>query len=101
MLPGRSGFDVCEALRSHDPRLPILMLTARGAPRRTSCAASAAGADDYVTKPFSVAELWRASTRCSAAPARGRRRPPSRSPSARWRVDPQALGAAYADAAVG
>ena len=31
MLPGRSGFDVCQELRSRDPRLPILMLTARGA----------------------------------------------------------------------
>ena len=30
MLPGRSGFDVCRALRGHDAKLPILMLTARG-----------------------------------------------------------------------
>jgi len=56
MLPGRSGFDVCEALRGHDARLPILMLTARGAEedvlRGFRC-----GSDDYVTKPFSVAEL--------------------------------------------
>jgi DNA-binding response OmpR family regulator len=56
MLPGMSGFDVCEKLRERCPRLPILMLTARGSEedilRGFSC-----GADDYVTKPFSIAEL--------------------------------------------
>jgi two-component system response regulator RegX3 len=56
MLPGIDGFEVCEALRAEDPRLPILMLTARGAEadvlRGFRC-----GADDYVTKPFSIAEL--------------------------------------------
>ena len=34
MLPGLSGFDVCEGLRAELPRLPILMLTARGAETR-------------------------------------------------------------------
>jgi two-component system response regulator RegX3 len=56
MLPGLSGFDVCEQLRRARPQLPILMLTARGAEadvlRGFRC-----GADDYVTKPFSVSEL--------------------------------------------
>lgn len=56
MLPGLSGFDVCEKLRTERPDLPILMLTARGAEedvlRGFRC-----GADDYVTKPFSVSEL--------------------------------------------
>lgn len=56
MLPGIDGFEVCEALRAARPRLPILMLTARGAEadvlRGFRC-----GADDYVTKPFSVPEL--------------------------------------------
>ncbi|MAE93698.1 MAG: DNA-binding response regulator [Deltaproteobacteria bacterium] len=56
MLPGKSGFDVCEELRAEAPRLPILMLTARGAEedvvRGFRC-----GSDDYVTKPFSIAEL--------------------------------------------
>jgi DNA-binding response OmpR family regulator len=56
MLPGMSGFDVCEKLREAQPRLPILILTARGSEedilRGFRC-----GADDYVTKPFSIAEL--------------------------------------------
>ncbi len=56
MLPGKSGFEVCEELRALWPRLPILMLTARGAEedvvRGFRC-----GSDDYVTKPFSIAEL--------------------------------------------
>lgn len=56
MLPGKSGFEVCEELRAELPRLPILMLTARGAEedvvRGFRC-----GSDDYVTKPFSIAEL--------------------------------------------
>ena len=56
MLPGMNGFDVCEHLRAARPELPILMLTARGSDedilRGFRC-----GADDYVTKPFSVAEL--------------------------------------------
>jgi DNA-binding response OmpR family regulator len=56
MLPQRSGFDVCTDLRAARPRLPILMLTARGA-EEDVLRGFAAGADDYVTKPFSVAEL--------------------------------------------
>lgn len=56
MLPGLDGFSVCERLREAKPSLPILMLTARGAEedvlRGFRC-----GADDYVTKPFSVSEL--------------------------------------------
>jgi len=56
MLPGMNGFDVCEKIRAARPALPILMLTARGSEedilRGFRC-----GADDYVTKPFSVAEL--------------------------------------------
>lgn len=56
MLPGLSGFDVCEQLRAAGSQLPVLMLTARGSEedvlRGFRC-----GADDYVVKPFSVAEL--------------------------------------------
>jgi len=56
MLPGMDGFEVCEKLRTARPELPILMLTARGSEedilRGFRC-----GADDYITKPFSVAEL--------------------------------------------
>jgi DNA-binding response OmpR family regulator len=56
MLPGRSGFEVCEDLRAARPNLPILMLTARGA-EEDVLAGFRAGADDYVAKPFSIAEL--------------------------------------------
>jgi DNA-binding response OmpR family regulator len=56
MLPGISGFDVCERLRAEQPRVPILMLTARGA-EEDVLRGFRAGADDYVTKPFSLAQL--------------------------------------------
>jgi two-component system response regulator RegX3 len=56
MLPGMSGFDVCEKIRSQAPELPILMLTARGA-EEDILNGFRVGADDYVTKPFSIAEL--------------------------------------------
>jgi DNA-binding response OmpR family regulator len=56
MLPGMNGFDVCREIRAQLPRIPILMLTARGA-EPDVLEGFRAGADDYVTKPFSVAEL--------------------------------------------
>jgi len=56
MLPGRSGFEICRELRAGLPGLPILMLTARGA-EPDVLEGFRCGADDYVTKPFSVAEL--------------------------------------------
>jgi two-component system response regulator RegX3 len=56
MLPGLSGFDVCRELRGALPELPILMLTARGS-EQDVLEGFRSGADDYVTKPFSVAEL--------------------------------------------
>jgi len=56
MLPGRSGFDVCRALRAAGRDTPVLMLTARGA-EQDILEGFRAGADDYLTKPFSVAEL--------------------------------------------
>lgn len=56
MLPGLNGFEVCAALRAELPRLPILMLTARGA-EDDVLAGFRAGSDDYVTKPFSISQL--------------------------------------------
>jgi two-component system, OmpR family, phosphate regulon response regulator PhoB len=58
MLPGRSGLDFARALRaaSRTKDVPIIMLTAR-AEEREKVAALEAGADDYVTKPFSPREL--------------------------------------------
>jgi two-component system, OmpR family, response regulator len=56
MLPGRDGFDVCRELRETGVWTPILMLTARdGVDDRVAGLDS--GADDYLTKPFSFAEL--------------------------------------------
>ena len=56
MLPKRNGYDVCRALRKSQPALPILMLTARGQEDEVVLGLKL-GADDYVKKPFSVAEL--------------------------------------------
>jgi DNA-binding response OmpR family regulator len=55
MLPGLSGIDVCRTLRSESD-VPILMLTARDA-EVDRVLGLELGADDYVTKPFSTAEL--------------------------------------------
>jgi len=56
MLPGMDGFAVCRQLRTRGLRTPILMLTARDAidDRVTGLDA---GADDYLVKPFALAEL--------------------------------------------
>ncbi|MBK8972646.1 MAG: response regulator transcription factor [Hahellaceae bacterium] len=56
MLPGKSGFEVCEAIRSCHPNRAIIMLTAMGT-ERDIIEGLKLGADDYVTKPFSVTEL--------------------------------------------
>ena len=56
MLPGKSGFDVAAALRERKNYVPILMLTARGRPEDV-LAGFAAGADDYLPKPFELAIL--------------------------------------------
>ena len=58
MMPKKSGFEVCEALRADPARsgLKIIMLTAKG--RDTEMAKGLAlGADDYMTKPFSTKDL--------------------------------------------
>jgi two-component system response regulator RegX3 len=55
MLPGMSGLDVCRSLRAESD-VPIVMLTARDA-EIDRVVGLELGADDYVTKPFSVAEL--------------------------------------------
>jgi len=56
MLPGMSGFDVCRELRRTNVHAPILMLTARSAVEDRVQGLDA-GADDYLTKPFALAEL--------------------------------------------
>ncbi len=56
MLPDVNGYQVCERIRDRDPILPILMLTARSQ-EADKIRGLEAGADDYVTKPFSLGEL--------------------------------------------
>lgn len=56
MLPGISGFDVCRTIRRTDRQLPILLLTAR-ADDVDKVMGLDLGADDYLTKPFSLSEL--------------------------------------------
>jgi two-component system, OmpR family, phosphate regulon response regulator PhoB len=58
MLPGLSGIELCRRIRARreTERLPVIMLTARGE-EGDRVRGLATGADDYVTKPFSVPEL--------------------------------------------
>jgi DNA-binding response OmpR family regulator len=56
MLPRMSGYEVCRKLRQDGDAVPILMLTARGEESDRVLGLDL-GADDYVTKPFSVREL--------------------------------------------
>lgn len=55
MLPGMDGFDVCKKIRTHST-VPILMLTAK-AEEIDKIIGLELGADDYITKPFSVREV--------------------------------------------
>jgi len=56
MLPDANGFVVCEQIRQLDRLIPIIMLTARSS-EADKIRGLDAGADDYVTKPFSLGEL--------------------------------------------
>lgn len=56
LLPGLSGVDLCQRLRSHHNPLPVIMLTALGQPENRVTGLDA-GADDYLVKPFVMAEL--------------------------------------------
>ena len=55
MLPGLSGLEVCRELRSRS-QVPIIMLTAKGS-ESDKVAGLEVGADDYITKPFSMREF--------------------------------------------
>lgn len=56
MLPGMSGFDVCKNARAQGVTIPIIMLTAKGE-EVDKVLGLEFGADDYITKPFSLREL--------------------------------------------
>ena len=56
MLPGKSGYDLCREIRASKSRVPILMLSAKSQ-EVDKVVGLELGADDYVTKPFSLREL--------------------------------------------
>ena len=56
MLPGRSGLEVLKTVRAKDSKTPVLLLTARDA-LEDRVAGLDSGADDYLVKPFALAEL--------------------------------------------
>ena len=56
MLPDIDGFEVCRRIRASDPKIGIIMLTAKSQ-EMDKVTGLMTGADDYVTKPFSPAEL--------------------------------------------
>lgn len=56
MLPGKNGIDVCRDLRAHGVDTPILMLTSKNE-EMDKVLGLEIGADDYMTKPFSIREL--------------------------------------------
>jgi two-component system, OmpR family, response regulator len=84
MLPGIDGLEVCRRLREAGVWSPILMLTARDAVR-DRIAGLDRGADDYLTKPFSYAELL---ARLRAIVRRGRPERPTDLRAGDLRLDP-------------
>ncbi|MGB0496504.1 MAG: winged helix-turn-helix domain-containing protein, partial [Kangiellaceae bacterium] len=56
MLPNKNGLDICKSVRESNPEQAILMLTAKGS-EVDQIVGLELGADDYITKPFSVAAL--------------------------------------------
>ncbi|MCT2194073.1 response regulator transcription factor [Paenibacillus sp. p3-SID1389] len=56
MLPGMSGFEIMSKLRSEGVKTPVIILTAKNAEEEVVQGLKS-GADDYITKPFGVAEL--------------------------------------------
>jgi len=84
MLPGKNGYDVCRELRAADRWAPIIMLTARDAIDERVRGLDA-GADDYLPKPFSFAEL---SARVRALVRRGAQERPTIIEVGDLRLDP-------------
>ncbi|HEY4824243.1 MAG TPA: response regulator transcription factor [Solirubrobacteraceae bacterium] len=84
MLPGIDGFETCRRLRRDGVWAPVLILTARGA-IEDRVAGLDGGADDYLTKPFSFAELL---ARLRALVRRGESERPSMLEVGNLRLDP-------------
>ena len=71
MLPGYDGLEVCRRIQAERP-VPVLMLTAR-TDETDMLVGLGVGADDYLTKPFSMRELVARVHGCSAGPTAPRR----------------------------
>lgn len=56
MMPEKSGYDVCQAVRTVNQKIPVIMLTAKGE-EIDKVVGLKLGADDYITKPFGIHEL--------------------------------------------
>ena len=68
MLPGMNGFSLCETIRRTDQKIGIIILSAKGQ-EQDKIRGLSIGADDYMTKPFSVSELLAGWRRCAAGSA--------------------------------
>lgn len=97
MLPGIDGFEVCQRLRAAGVWSPILMLTARDAVA-DRVAGLDRGADDYLTKPFSYAELL---ARLRALFRRGSKERPTELQVGDLRLDPATRRVWRADVEIG
>src|SRR5829696_6970707 len=89
ILPGIDGFETCRRLRADGIWTPVLMLTARDAVE-DRVAGLDGGADDYLTKPFSFAEL---SARLRALARRGQKERPAVLEVGELRLDPATMQA--------
>jgi two-component system response regulator RegX3 len=99
MLPGIDGFEVCERVRAKIPRQPILMLTAKGS-EDDVLEGFRRGADDYVTKPFSIKQLL---ARIEALLRRAGKLPRELQPSfafGTWAVDAETRTASSGEASI-
>jgi two-component system, OmpR family, response regulator len=81
-LPGKDGLDVLGSIRTRTPDLPVIVLTARAAVEQRDEGLDR-GANDYMTKPFSVEELL-ARVRTQLPHPLSTRPPCSRSPGSTW-----------------
>ena len=70
MLPKINGYEICQRIRKEKLDLPIIMLTAKGQESDIVLGLNV-GADDYVTKPFSIRELLAQSRGIPPSPPRG------------------------------